>query len=127
MRYIISRRVWVDENTNYILNNLYDYGKRFISREELVSAIIYEWVDSGGIDKINNVLLEKFQNKKDKAHYVWIQTTLDLWEEFKILCDYKDVNINTGFKFAVNNFMDVVITDSIDLLNYFLDMRCNTR
>lgn len=123
MAWIISTRVWVDENTNDKINQLLQIGRGFINREKLFNGIIYEWIVSGGITNINNITyIDKYGKTDDisKIHCIWIVIENNLWGSFKILCSKKGLNINIGFKIAVNYFIDIINEDSTNMLIYFL-------
>lgn len=131
MKYVVQKRVWVDMSTHDELSVLFGIGRGFISREEILSAIIYEWINSGGATKIDNIMYVDIDKRNGrivaedilKRHFIYFSITDDLWDNFKDTCSNTGINVNVGFKIAVNNFADLVIKDSIDMLNYILDMR----
>lgn len=116
MRYLLPRRVWIDEKTREVLDNLIIASAGLTKRDQLFDAIIYEWINTGGRVRINNI---NYAENFSPGIYILFNVTDDRWNDFRILCSVKGLNTNIGMKIAIMSFVDLVITDSIDILEYF--------
>ena len=116
-RYTGSKRVWVDVDTFKKLNRLFDITRGYIRREKIFDEAIREWKKSNGNKRVGNIILN---DDTSKMHRMWIVVEEDLWEDFKILCNRYDVNvdINVGFKIAIYRFIDSIENDPRKLLEY---------
>ena len=121
--YIVDKRVWVDIEFFNILADLFKTTRGLIPRYELCSAILEEWLNSGGNIKVGNVKLDTNISKKYR-HCLWLIIEEDIWNEFLEHCSLRGLNINVAFRIAVYSFIDMV--DLWDgnyekLLVYFFD------
>ena len=119
MDFLSSKRIWVDSNTYEQLDNLFQIGRGLVSREKIYHAIIREWVNNGGQVKIGKRI---FEDSIRKRHCIWILVEDNLWYQFRYFCSTRELDINIGFKMAVNNFYELfdVTIDSITLIKLFL-------
>jgi hypothetical protein len=98
MDFISERRIWVDDVTFCKLKTLFDDIKGCTSRYYMCNTIISKWIDDGGNIKVGGIIFEQNCSKK---HFIWICVDDDLWDNFKILCDKRKLNVNDGFRIAV--------------------------
>lgn len=113
--YIVDKRVWVDDDTFIRLSNLFKTTRGVIPRYELCSAILEEWINSGGSLKVGNVFLDAYSTKN---HYLFIPIGEDVWDDFIWCCSNKKLNINIAFRIAVSYFINI-IDQEINLMDYF--------
>lgn len=105
--YIVDKRVWVDIEFFNILTDLFKTTRGLIPRYELCSAILEEWLNSGGNIKVGNVKLDTNISNKYR-HCLWLIIEEDIWNEFLELCSSRGLNINVAFRIAVYNFIEMV-------------------
>jgi hypothetical protein len=98
MKWISDRRIWVDSDTYYKLNNSFMIIGRYISRENLLNDILCEWINSGGYIKIGNIEPDRYVLK---THCIWLRVEENLWNTFKYTCSERIIDINVGFRIAV--------------------------
>lgn len=121
MRWVVEKRLWVDDNTSDKINILLKIGRGFINREKLLDAIIYEWIRRGcPIDF--GILCFNTDGNADiiKRQFIYFKITESLWNNFNnVDCN---LNINVKFKIAVDYFYKEY-NDYQNLLRYIIDMR----
>lgn len=116
MRYLLPRRVWIDEKTHEVLDNLMVASAGLTIRDQLFDAIIYEWINTGGRVRINNI---NYAENFVPESFILFNVTDNRWNDFRTLCTIKRLNTNIGMKIAIMSFVDLVVTDSINILEYF--------
>ncbi len=114
-QYIADKRIWVDDDTFIKLSNLFKVTRGLIPRYELCSAILEEWVNSGGSLKVRNIILDEYSTKN---HYIFIPIHEDIWDSFIYCCSNKKLNINIAFRIAVSYFINLIDQET-DLMEYF--------
>lgn len=98
MDFLSEKRIWVDSDIYYKINNPFKIIGRYISREDLLNDILYEWIKSEGDTKVGNVDLDIYILK---THCIWLRVEENLWNTFKYICSNKIIDINVGFRIAV--------------------------
>lgn len=123
--YYSYKRVWVDNETNLMLDRLSIRTIGFFSRDDLFEIIIHDWITKiiDLKDSHNNTrCIEEFARLRrlnvSKKIRLWVAIRDDLWEYFRDVCDKIYINMSVGFKDAVlgfsfvneNNFGNIDVT-----------------
>lgn len=125
VQYIVDKRVWVDIEFFNILADLFKTTRGLIPRYELCTAIIEEWLNSGGNIKVGNIRLDTNISKGVYRHCLWLIIEENIWNEFLNHCSARGLNINVAFRIAVYNFIEMVnLWDGNydELLIYFFEV-----
>ncbi len=118
MKWIIEKRVWVDDDAYDKLGELFFKSRGFVKRERLCNAILYEWIKGDGSVKIGNVVFDKYSGGP-KINCAWLNVDELLWYNFRDLCRKNELDINAGFRIAIYNFIYIIDNDYQNLLKYF--------
>lgn len=118
MLWIVEKRVWIDDDTYDKLNDLFRKTRGYVKREILCNAILYEWIKNNGNLKIGNIVFDRYSSSR-KINCAWLNVDETLWDNFRYLCHRTGLDINTGFRIAIYNFIYIIDDNYQTLLRYF--------
>jgi len=128
MIWIVNKRLWLDNNTYDKLRELFRKTKIYVNRNELLSLIICEWVNTEGIVDFDNVLyIDKHGNAENisRNRFIYFKISESLWNDFTRCCSDKKLNVNAGFKITINYFIHINENNYENIFRYILDNNNN--
>jgi len=109
-------RIYVDNETKYILNTLQMISSNLIDEKKFTDVIIDRWIKNVG--RTGLLRYDNIPETIGKETYVQLKVGKKSWNNLTIVCKNKGVLLKEGFKIAILNFINYNIIPTKSLFDY---------
>ena len=105
--YVTVQRIYVDQETKYILNTLLMVTSNSVNEKSFLDLIINRWIKNVHLIGLlnDNVIQPEIIGKET---YVQLKVGKKCWEDLSKSCKNKNILLKIGFKMSLLNYLDEI-------------------